>query len=119
MEARRAEIGRATRLGDLVLEALVLAAPDVGQLHPLGPRRRVRVEEDRELEAGRDPLAEVPRQLDAVVHRGRAERHERDDIDGADPRVLAGVGVHVDLVDRDLDQPLEGGRDRPRARRRS
>ena len=43
-----------------------------------------------------------------VIHRRRAERHERDDVDGPDARVLARVAVHVDLVDRDLDQPLRG-----------
>ena len=112
MEMRRAEVRGTAGLLDLVLEPLVLTAPDVGQLHPLGACRGVRVQEDREVEAGRDPGAELARHLDGVVHRRRAERHERDDIDGPDARVLAGVAVHVDLVDRDLDQPFEGVGDR-------
>ena len=37
-----------------------------------------------------------------------AERHERDDVDGPDARVLAGVLVHVDLVDRDLERAARG-----------
>ena len=37
-----------------------------------------------------------------------AERDERDDVDRADPRVLAGVHVHVDVVDGRRDEPLEG-----------
>ena len=109
---RRAEVGRATRFLDLVLEPFVLAASDVGKLHSFGAGGRVRIEEDREVEAFRDPGAEVPRHLDGVVHRRRAERHERDDVDGTDARVLAGVAVHVDLVDRDLDEPLERVGDR-------
>jgi hypothetical protein len=44
----------------------------------------------------------------ASVHRRRRQRHERDDVDGPDARVLTGVLIHVDLVDRRDDQPLEG-----------
>ncbi len=51
METGRAEIGLAPGLGDLALEALVLAAPDIGQLDPLGSRGGVGVQEDRQVEA--------------------------------------------------------------------
>ena len=82
--------GSRPALADLRLEPLVLAAPDVGQLDPVGAGRRLRVEVDRQVEAGSAiRCAEGPRELDAVVHRGLAERHERDHVHRADPRVLA------------------------------
>ena len=108
MQPRRAGIGLAAALVDLGLEALVLAAPDVGQLLPVGAPRGPGVEVHRQLEAGRDALPEGVRQGDAVVHRRRPERDERDDVDRTDAWVLAVVGVHVDVVDGGRDEPLEG-----------
>ena len=72
----RTEVRLAAALVDLGLQPLVLAAPDVGELHPLGSRGRLRIEVDREVEAGRDPLAERPGERDAIVHRrvGRGGR---------------------------------------------
>ena len=70
------------------------------------------VEVDRQVEALRDPLAEAARQLDALVHRRVAERHERDHVDRADARVLALVLLHVDLVDGRPDEPLQRVADR-------
>ena len=49
------------------------------------------IEIDRELEPLGDPGRERAGERDAVVHRGVAERHERDDVDRADARVLAGL----------------------------
>jgi hypothetical protein len=92
---------------DLGLQPLVLAAPDVGELDPLAPPRRLGVEVDRQVEPLRDPLAERPGQLDRLVHRRVAERNPGDDVDRADPGVLAGMLLHVDLVDRRPDEPLE------------
>ena len=119
MQPRRSEVGLAAALADLAAQALVLPAADVGQLLALGPGRGARIQVDRDLEPGRDPLAERARQVDAGIDRRVAERDERDDVDRADAWVLALVGVHVDLVDGDLDEVLEGGRHRARARRRS
>ena len=90
--------GSRPRRRDLLAQALVLAAAHVGQLDPLGHGRGSRVEIDGELEARRDPPPEVAGEPDARLQRGRAERHERHDVDRADPRVLAGLLLHVDLA---------------------
>ena len=111
VEARRPEVRLAPALVDLGLETLVLTPAHVRQALAVGPQRGLRVEVHRQLEAGRDPLAEGAREVDDVVDGGRAERDERDDVDRPDPRVLALMGVHVDLVDRSGDQALEGRRD--------
>ena len=50
--------------------------------------------------------------LHARVHRRVGEWHERHDVYGTDPRVLARVLLHVDLVQRPADHLLE----RPRHR---
>ena len=71
VQLRRAEVGLAAALADLRLEALVLAAPDIGELLAIGPRGRPRVQVDRQLVAGRDALAEGAGELDAGVHRRR------------------------------------------------
>src|SRR4029079_12699034 len=94
MHPRRPEVGRATDLVDLDLQPLVLPAAHVRELLPLGARGRSRVQEDRQIEARRDALAEAPRELDAVVHRRRAQRDEWNDVDSTDARVLARVDVH-------------------------
>ena len=59
VQARRAEVRLAPVLADLRLEALVLAAADVGELDPFRSERRVGVEEDRQVEARGDPLPEA------------------------------------------------------------
>ena len=105
---RRPEVRLAAVLADLGLQALVLAAPDVGELDPVAAPRRLGVEVDRQVEALGDPRPERPGQLDRLVHRRVGQRHERDDVDGPDPGVLAPVLVHVDLADRRRDELLEG-----------
>ena len=74
MHPARPEVRLAAALVDLRLEALVLAPPNVGELDPLAAGRRLRVEEDRQVEALGDPLPERAGQLDRVVHRRVAER---------------------------------------------
>ena len=117
MHPGRPEVRLAAVLGDLGLQALVLAATDVGELHPIGPPRRPGVEVDRQVEALGDAGAEAPGELDRLVHRRVPERDERDDVDRADPGVLARVLVHVDVADGGRDERLEGGRDRARRTR--
>ena len=93
------EVRAAVRVaGDLVLEALVLAAPDVGELDAVGPGGRLGVEVDRDAEPVRDPRAEArasATQSSIVVS---PERHERDDVDGPDPRVLARSGCSMSIA---------------------
>ena len=62
-----------------------------------------RVEEDRqpELVADRRPTTRGRRLRARQVV--RAERHDRDDVGGADPRVRAVVSPQVDSLDRDAD----------------
>ena len=112
MESCRPEVRLAAALTDLVLEPLVLTAPNVGQALAVGPPSGASVEVDRQVEARRDPLPEGAREVDDLVHGRRPERDERDDVDRADARMLTLVGVHVDLVDRRGDEPLEGVADR-------
>ena len=109
MESWGTEVGFAAALPDLGTQALVLAAADIGKLFAFGSSGGAGIEIDRELEPRGDPFTEVPSELDAIIHLRVAQGDERDDIDGADPGVLALVGVHVDLVDGDLDEPFEGG----------
>ena len=99
-------------LGDLRLEPLVLAAAHVRELHAVRTRGGLGVQVDGDPVAAGDPGRELAGQLHARVHGRVAERHERDDVDGADPRVLAGVRVHVDVLDRLRHEPFQAGGDR-------
>ena len=113
MGSGRAEV-RATVAGavpDLVPNGLVAAAPDVGEAHAIRAARRTRIQVHGQPEPVRDPGAEGSREGDAVVERGRPKGHERDDVHRADPWVLAGVRLHVDGFDRDLERRLERGFD--------
>ena len=104
----RAEVRLTAVLVDLGLQALVLPAADVGELDPVRPVRRVRVEEHRQIEPRRRaccPNARARATQSSIVV--VTERHERDDVHRPDPRVLPGVRVHVDLVDRRGHEPLE------------
>ena len=111
--------GSRPRVAISVAEALVLAAAHVGQLDPVGPGRGRRVQVDGEVEAGRDPAPEVAGEVDALVERRVAQRHERDDVDGADPRVLAGLLLHVDLAEGHRHEPLQRVGDGGRSPRRA
>ena len=73
-------------------EPFELAAADVFEILARGIRRRVLVEVHRHGEALRDRRGDVLRQRHAVVHRRALDRHERDDVDGAEPRMLAADG---------------------------
>ena len=54
-----------------------------------GPRRRVLVEIDRNVQLLADALAELLRQLDAILHGHAAHRNEGADVGRAEARVLA------------------------------
>ncbi len=83
-----------------------------GQPPSLRTERRVAVEVHRQLEAHRDLLAEAAGQVDALLDPRAAERHERDDVDGADARVRAGVLLHVDQLQRAADRRGRSAHDR-------
>ena len=112
VESCRAEVRLAAALTDLLLEPLVLTAPNVGQALAVGASSGASVEVDGQVEARRDPLPEASGEVDHLVHGRRPERDEGDDVDRADARMLTLVGVHVDLVDRRCKEPLERLADR-------
>ena len=56
-----------------------------------------------------DLASEGVRDGDALLHRYAGQRHERDDIHGAEARVLALVRAHVDLEVRGGDERVRGG----------
>ena len=58
--ARRAEVGLPRGVGELLRQALVLAAADVGEAPPLGPRGGRLVEVDGDVELAAHALAEPP-----------------------------------------------------------
>ena len=105
MDASRAEVRGALRhRADLVADRLVLAATHVGETPPVGPQRGRSVEIDGQVEARGDLLPESPREVDALLEPGRAEWHERDDVDGTDAWVGPGVLLHVDQLERASDR---------------
>ena len=74
---------------------------DAGAPAGAPPRRR-----DRPVgRSSGDLLAEASSQVDALLEARGSQRHEGDDVDGADPRVRAGVLFHVDQLER----PANGG----------
>ena len=83
-------------------------SPDVSQDAPVGPGGRLRVEEDRQVEALGDGGREVAGALDACSIVVSPERHEGHDVHGTDARVLALLHAHVDALDGHLDRPLHG-----------
>ena len=108
VHARRSEVGFATGRRDVEAQPLVLAPPDVGELHAVGPCRSGGVEVDGQVEPAGDPPPERAGEVHAVGERGLAERDEGDDVDRPDARMLPPVLLHVDLVDRHGYRPLEG-----------
>ncbi len=112
MRPCRPEVGSSSVLPDLVAKALVAAAPHVGQAYPVRTPGGARVQVDGDRKALGDAASEGLGHGDRIVEGGVTQRHERDHVDRADPRVLAGVPLHVDVADRDLDGGLERPRDR-------
>ena len=91
---RRAEVGRPARRRHLRGQPLELTAPDVFEVLARRVVRRLLVEEDRDPEACRRRAAPTSlRERDAVGHRDAFDRHERHDVDGAEPRMLAAVAA--------------------------
>ena len=88
MEPRWPEVRALIGLRDLVAQSLELRPADIGQDDAVRPHGSLGVEEHGQLETFGDALAERSGQLDALVHRRLAQRHERDYVDRADARVL-------------------------------
>ncbi len=111
MRRRGAEVGRPARRGHLGRQPLELAAPDVLEV----PAGRIGgcllVQVHRHAEARRDGGAGLPGQRHAVGHRRALDRHEGDDVDGAQARVLAAVRPEVDVGDGPFDERQDGSLD--------
>ena len=108
-----AEVRLPAALPDLHLQALVLPAAHVGESLPLRSRRGGGIQVDRKVEPPGDSRTELASKPDALGEGRVPERHEWDHIDRTDPRMLAGVLLHVDLVDGDGHRTLQGLHHRP------
>ena len=97
------EIGAARFvLADQLLETLELPFAHVREILSFGPPRRVIVEIHRYVQLASDALAQLLRQLDALLDSHAGDRNKRDHIDGAHARVLALMDVQVDQLRRFL-----------------
>ena len=99
MHARLAEVRLALRLrGDLVADALELAAADIFQILPLRRRRGGLVKIDRNLVAAGDLRAHVLGHGHAIFNRHPVDGNEGNDVGGAHARMRAGVLRQVDQL---------------------
>ena len=95
MDFALAEVGRPLGLEELLGHAFELSLADVGEVHAVGRRGGIFVEEARDFKLFPDAFAEALRHLDALFDRHVDCRDERDDVGGAHARVLAVVLRHV------------------------
>ena len=106
------EVRLAPVVRDLDLEPLVLAPPDVGQLDAVRAGRGLGIEVDGELVAGARSGAPKLRASSTQSSIDVSPSGTNGiDIHRADPRVLAAVLLHVDVVDRCADQAVQAGDD--------
>ena len=96
VERRGAEVRLPGRVGELLCEALVLAAPDVREAAARRVRRGRLVEVHGDAELGAHAGAEAARDGHAVLHRHALDGHERADVRRPHARVSARVPAHVD-----------------------
>ena len=91
MGARRAEVRGARRVRRRSRRGCASYCPrrTSASRRALRPQRGRAVQVDRQLEARRDLLPEAAGEVDALLERRPAERHERDDVDRPDARVGA------------------------------
>ena len=110
----RTEIGRPPHRRHLGGQPLELAAADILEVLAGRIRGGFLVEIDRDLEARRHLGSDFLRERHAVGHGHAFNRHERHHVDGAQPRMLAGVAAEVDIGDRTFEQrqyrSLDAGR---------
>ncbi len=101
------------RLRHLRREPLELAAPDVLEVLARRIGGRLLVEIDRDAEPFGDGRGDVLRQRDALLHRDALDRHERHDVDRAEPRMLALVLPEIDGGQRLLEERHRRRLERP------
>ena len=96
---RGAEVGRARReFVNLFAQQLETAAPDVFQIHSVGPERRALVKIDRDVKLLSNSLSGLVREPHAIFHRDVAHRHKRQNVCCAKSRVLARVMAQVNQL---------------------
>ncbi len=98
-EHMRAVVRQPAALGDVGLEALVLAAPHVGEARPIRCPGGSLVQVDGDRELVRQLRRDITGESDAIVHRHAANRDEGDDVDSTHARVAAALLLHVDQID--------------------
>ena len=84
------------------------AAPDVGQIFPRWLRSRALVQVDRNLELAPYSLSKLAGEGDTVIHRRSLEWNERNDVGGADARMLSSVRTEVYSLGGGLDARERG-----------
>ena len=83
---------------DLLLEPLILASPDPGQVDPFGRGGGGFIQVHWQIELGGHPLTQLLSQDNALGRRDALQRHQRHHIGCADARVFAAVLVEVDQL---------------------
>ena len=86
-----------------VQPTLQLARPAAPEERRPSTRRELAVEEDRQRELVTDPARKLGRARARAAHVLRDDRHDRNDVRRADPRMRAFVGAQVDAFSRDSD----------------
>ena len=98
-QPRRPEVRLPIRVGeDLFPEPFVLSPTDVGQIAPIGPRGCFLVEVDGDVQFLSYPLAKLPCQHHAILHRHAAHGHQRHDVGRADAGMLSPMMVQVNQL---------------------
>src|SRR5439155_13392772 len=109
VETRRTKVRRELAVVEAPLERLGPAAPEKG-----GPpaRRRFAVEEDGKLQLGADPAGDDKRALARAVAVGWIDRHDGNDVGGADARMGAFMRTQIDALARAGHTGDQGGDER-------
>src|SRR5205814_7984914 len=96
----RPEVGRELAVVDAPLQLLRAAAPE--ERWPAA-RSELGIEEDRQAELAADPTRDLVRGCAGAFHVLRADRHDGDDVRGADARMHSLVAPQIDAVARARD----------------
>src|SRR4029078_2621008 len=88
---------------ELIAQAFELAPSHIREISARVSGCRALVEIDRYVELFADSLAQLFCESDAVVHRRVFERHERNHIGRADPRMSALMHAQIDSLRSDAD----------------
>ena len=103
VEAGRAKIGAPRGIAlDGRPQSLELSPSHIGQIGPIGPRRRFLIQIDGKVQLAGNQLSGLLGQGDTFGHRHAPQRNEWEDIERADPRMGSLVAGQIDRRDRYL-----------------